>query len=81
MKKYISVTAEFDEDGNLIPLTINWSDGRKFTIDRITDIRYSSVPCGRGGLRYTCRIAGKDKFIFFEDNRWFVEKSDKEISA
>lgn len=79
MKQYVSVTAEFDEDGNLLPLNIMWSDGRKFPIDRVTDIRYAaSLKAGGAGIRYTCRIGGKQKYLFLEDNRWFVDaKEDK----
>lgn len=42
MKEYVSVTAKFDEDGSLLPLVINWDDGRKYKIDKITDIRFAS---------------------------------------
>lgn len=74
MKQYISVTAKFDEDGNLLPLKIHWSDGRSFEIDRVTDIRYAaSLKAGGMGLRYTCRIMGAKRYLFLEENRWFVD--------
>lgn len=74
MKQYVSVTARFDEDGNLLPLKIHWNDGRSFEIDRVTDIRYAaSLKAGGMGLRYTCRIAGTEKYLFLEENRWFVD--------
>ncbi|MBQ2688247.1 MAG: hypothetical protein IJF52_06465 [Clostridia bacterium] len=74
MKQYISVTAKFDEDGNLLPLKIHWNDGRSFEIDRVTDIRYAaSLKAGGMGLRYTCRIMGVKRYLFLEDNRWFVD--------
>ncbi len=74
MKQYISVTARFDEDGNLLPLKIHWNDGRSFEIDRVTDIRYAaSLKAGGMGLRYTCRICGAEKYLFLEENRWFVD--------
>ena len=74
MKQYISVTARFDEDGNLLPLKIHWNDGRSFEIDKVTDIRYAaSLKVGGAGLRYTCRIAGAEKYLFLEENRWFVD--------
>lgn len=74
MKQYISVTAVFDEDGNLLPLSITWSDGRKFPIDKVTDVRYAaSLKAGGAGIRYTCMIGGVKKYIFLEDNRWFVD--------
>jgi hypothetical protein len=77
MKQYVSVTAIFDEDGNLMPINIMWEDGRKFPIDRVTDIRYAaSLKAGGAGIRYTCRIAGKERYIFLEENRWFVDAKE-----
>ncbi|MGN0453137.1 MAG: hypothetical protein ACI4GZ_04975 [Ruminococcus sp.] len=76
MKQYVSVTARFDADGNLLPITIHWQDGRNFNIDRILDIRYAaSLKAGGAGIRYSCRIAGQDKYLFLEDNKWFVDSS------
>ncbi|MBQ8058075.1 MAG: hypothetical protein IJ275_07070 [Ruminococcus sp.] len=73
MKQYVSVTAKFDADGNILPLKINWDDGRSFDIDRITDIRYAaSLKAGGAGIRYTCRIKQSEKYLFLEDNRWFI---------
>ena len=67
MKKYISVTARFDKDGNIMPVCVNWDDGRSFPIDRVTDLRYAaSLKADAAGLRYKCRIKQKDKFIFLE---------------
>ncbi|MBR2715619.1 MAG: hypothetical protein IKB73_05375 [Ruminococcus sp.] len=73
MKQYVSVTAKFDPDGNILPLTINWDDGRVFDIDRITDVRYAaSLKAGGAGIRYTCRIKQIEKYLFLEENRWFI---------
>ncbi len=73
MKQYVSVTATFDTDGNILPLKINWKDGRCFDIDRITDVRYAaSLKAGGAGIRYTCRIRQSEKYLFLEDNRWFI---------
>ena len=75
MKQYVSVTAAFDPDGNILPLRINWADGRHFEIDRVTDIRYAaSLKAGGAGIRYTCRIKGHERYIFLEENRWFIER-------
>ena len=74
MKQYVSVTAKFDADGNILPLRINWSDGRSFEIDRVTDVRYAaSLKAGGAGIRYTCRIKAQEKYLFLEENRWFIE--------
>ena len=74
MKQYVSVTAIFDEDGNLLPSNIVWEDGRKFPIDKVTDVRYAaSLKAGGAGIRYTCQIGGKERYLFLEDQRWFVD--------
>lgn len=39
MKKYVKVTATFDCDGDLIPEYIVWDDGRRYRIDKISDVR------------------------------------------
>lgn len=78
MKQYVSVTATFDRDGNIVPLFINWEDGRRFAIDRVTDVRYAaSLKAGGAGIRYTCRIRNHEKYLFLEENRWFIEGEKK----
>ncbi|MBQ4129249.1 MAG: hypothetical protein IJD68_05720 [Ruminococcus sp.] len=79
MKQYVSVTAKFDSDGNILPLTINWNDGRVFDIDRITDIRYAaSLKAGGAGIRYTCRIKQNEKYLYLEENRWFINNEKEQ---
>lgn len=75
-KQYVSVTAKFDPDGNVIPLRINWDDGRKFDIEQITDVRFAaSVKTGGSGIRYTVRIKTHERYLFLEENRWFIENN------
>ena len=73
-KKYVSVIAKFDTDGRIVPLTVLWEDGRKFEIDRILDVRRAaSLKAGGVGIRYTVRIGRSETFLFYEDDKWFVE--------
>lgn len=75
MKQFVSVTAKFDSDGNILPLFINWDDGRCFAIDRVLNVCFaSSLKAGGAGIRYKCRIQNKEKYLFLEQNRWFIEK-------
>ena len=76
-KVYVNVAAEFAEEGKMKPLWITWKDGRKFSIDRITDCRRAaSLKVGGSGLRYTCSICGRSRYLFYEENyKWFVEKT------
>ncbi|MBR5527999.1 MAG: hypothetical protein IKV97_03270 [Clostridia bacterium] len=76
-KTYVKVTAIFDDIGNIFPKKIEWEDGTNYEVDKIIDIRpCASTKCGGFGIRYTCGIRGKEAFLFFEDNRWFVERKD-----
>lgn len=74
-KRYVDVFARFDTDGKIIPIKITWHDGTVFYIDRVLYIcRAASLKAGGAGIRYTCRINGKETYIFLEENRWFVEE-------
>lgn len=73
-KVYVDVAARFNSDGTIMPLYLQWEDGSLYYIDRVLDIRRAaSLKAGGAGIRYTCRIAGKETFLFREDDRWFVE--------
>ena len=84
LKVYVAVTADFREDGFMIPREITWEDGEKFEIDRVLDIRQAAaMKAGGQGDRYTVRIRGKQSYLFFERStsqtgnnigRWFVER-------
>ena len=74
-KIFVKVTAEHDESGKTKPLFLTWTDGQKYEIDKVTDVRQGPSLKGGGlGLRYTCRIRGKEIFLFCDEGKWFVEK-------
>lgn len=69
------VNARHNTDGSIIPLSIVWSDGRVFEIDKILDVRRAaSIKAGGVGIRYICKISGKEVHIFDEEGKWFMEK-------
>lgn len=73
-KIYVKVNADFDLDGKIVPQSIVWEDGRTFAIDDVTDIRRAaSLKAGGQGTRHTCMIAGKERYLFYENPLWFVE--------
>ncbi len=78
-KVFVEVIARFDTEGNITPLTVIWEDGRVFEIDKVLDIRRAaSLKAGGIGVRYTCRIRGRETFLWYEEPRWYVEgKQDK----
>ena len=83
-KVYVSVNVEFTESGIMLPRVITWEDGRKFDIDRVTDIRQAAaMKAGGQGDRYTIIVNGRQSYLFFERSanlsgsnlgRWFVER-------
>ena len=74
MRKNITMIAKMQDDGKIIPLTILWENGKTFNIDKVLDIRKKASTKGGGkGLRYTCKILGQERFLWLDDNIWFVE--------
>ena len=76
-KAYVGVLARIDTEGQLTPLEIMWEDGTRYTIDRVLDVhRAVSQMTGGIGVRYTCRIGGRETYLFYEDvfGKWFMEE-------
>ena len=75
MKINLEVNADFDLVGNIRPRAIKWGDGRIYEIDRVLDVRRAaSLKAGGVGIRYICRIRGKEVRLFNEEGCWFIEK-------
>ena len=74
---YVKVVVEYEEAGGVRPLWIVWEDGRKFPVDRLLDVRRAAATkAGGQGIRYTCRILGRETYLFEDNGRWFVEGKD-----
>ena len=74
-KVYVKVAALFHPDGRLEPVAFWWEDGRRYSLDRITDVcRAASTKVGGTGIRYTCMVHGKQTYLFLEEDRWFIER-------
>lgn len=84
VKVYVAVKADFRDDGVMLPREITWEDGKRYSIDRVVDIRQAAArKAGGQGDRYTVVIDGKRTYLFFERSaditgnsigRWFVER-------
>jgi hypothetical protein len=74
-KTYIAVTAEIIPDGVAIPRSFVSDDGEEFDIDSILNVQslYDEVS-DRQVKRYSCKAAGRNFIIFFEDRRWYMER-------
>ena len=83
-KAYVQVIVAFRDDGAMLPRAIVWEDGKKYVIDKVTEIKQAAaMKVGGQGDRYTIWIGGRQSYLFFERNasvsgcnigRWFVEK-------
>lgn len=81
-KKYVDVIARHYADGRLRPLAVWWAEGQLYEIDRVLDVRpTASLKAGGAGIRYTCRIRGREKYLWREENRWFVEAKNREENS
>ncbi len=73
-KVFVSVVAQFDEEGNVQPMNITWEDGRKYEIDKVLDVRRAvAMKVGGTAIRFTVRIGSKTTYLFHDDGKWFVE--------
>lgn len=76
-RAYVKVVVEVDPCGRVRPLSVEWEDGRIFQVDRLLDVRMAaSTKAGGQGMRYTCRILGRETYLFEDEGRWFVEAKD-----
>jgi len=71
----------------MTPAAIKWKDGRVFEIDRVLDARRAASAAGSMGMRYTVKIMGQVRRLFFEDAwsetgrpRWFIESDETRSS-
>ena len=82
-KKYVEVGAVHRTDGQILPVLLWGEDGRSYQIDRVLDIRRAaSLKAGGVGRRYTCRICGKERYLWLEDDgKWFVESKEEQPCA
>ena len=83
-KVYVAVSADFNNEGVMIPRSLVWEDGTTYTIDRVKEIRQAAaMRAGGQGDRYRIYVNGQQSYLFFERSpnlsgnnigRWFVER-------
>ena len=73
-KKYVPVIVRFEADGRLRPQIIEFDESHRYVIDRILDVKRAACESVGGvGDRYTVRVAGHERYLWFEKGKWFVE--------
>ena len=72
-KRYVPVIVRFDADGKLHPQIIEFDEEHKYVIDKVLDVRRAACQTVGGvGDRYTVQIHGKERYLWFERDKWFV---------
>lgn len=72
-KRYVPVVVRFDREGRLRPLVIELDEERRYSVDRVLDVRRAACESVGGvGERYTCLVRGKECLLWLEKGRWFV---------
>ena len=73
-KEYIKVCAVFTKDGKIVPKSFLYSDGNKYKIDRIIDVKNRKASkSGGSGMCYELVIQGQTKYLYMDDNKWYIE--------
>lgn len=75
-KRYVDVITLIRKEGQLLPLYMVWEsrgDRKLYKIDKVYRIRKAASEVGGCGILYECRIDGKDRNLFYEKDRWFLE--------
>lgn len=73
-REYVTMYIEVLPEGQVVPLSILWKDGRKFTVEQVINIK-NNAPVRSGGraTKYTLIIQGQSRGFFVDDGKWFVE--------
>lgn len=76
-KQYVEVVVKFLIDGTKIPLSIKWITDEIFKIDKVLEVKNrASLKVGGFGERYLVKINGYETYLYFEFDKWFVERKD-----
>lgn len=73
-KIFVKVRADHLLDGSVRPLLFRAEDGPVVRIDRVLDVREApSLKAGGQGVRYTCQVASRQLYLFYDEPYWFIE--------
>ena len=72
-KRYVEVILRQERSGKIIPMYICWENGKQYKIDKVLRAERRASAVGGCGMRYTCMIEGKQRNLFLEKDKWFIE--------
>ena len=70
-KVFVQVDSEKRENGDIIPKTITWVDGRAWNIDRVIH-SCASLDGEYEGIRYTIFIGSAERYLYKAGHAWYV---------
>ncbi len=70
-KVFVQVDSEKRENGDVIPKTITWVDGRAWNIDRVIH-SCASLDGEYEGIRYTIFIGSAERYLYKAGHAWYV---------
>lgn len=71
---FIDVIAKFEAStGKVVPLSFKF-ENKIIKIDKVIDVRpAASLKHGGQGTRYTCKTDNITYYLFYDDDKWFIE--------
>ena len=73
-KIYIDMNVTFEKNGSMLLISFKWPDGTIFHIDKVLNKQFWYTSSrGSSVYRYTCLIKGKKRYIFCDNNKWYME--------
>ena len=73
VKRYVGVRLSVDEKGTVRPEEILFDAKRSYPIEEVTEVKKCMAASGEPAERYTCRIGGKERYLWRGRRQWFVE--------
>ena len=70
-KVYVQVDSKKLESGEVVPVRVNWEDGRFWDVDRVIH-SCKSLEEEYEGIRYTVIIGSAEKYIYRVCHKWYV---------
>ena len=70
-KVFVQVDSEKRENGDVIPKTITWVDGRAWNIDRVIH-SCASLDGEYEGIRDTIYIGSAERYLYKAGHAWYV---------
>lgn len=77
-KLFVKVNTGKGRQGELLPLSVLWSDGNLYPIDEVKEVKWYPGDTYATGMRYDCRLQGKPVYLYQESGSWFFEGKSKD---